>query len=311
LEHGVDIHRETRISRVDLLSHTATDGQGAEYGYRKLVWAADLKEMYRVANLDALPEGSMKRRARERAARVEGAIGGDSVFTLYASVDLEPAWFAQRSTGHFFYTSTRKGVGGDIFAQLRAILTDVESQTEKDSIRQQCEAWIRRYIDSTTYEISIPALKDPTLAPPGKTGLIISVLFDYELCKAAQAGGWYEDLKMLVENEMLDVLSATAYPRLKDAVIDRFSATPLSIERIAGTSEGAITGWAFTNPVIPAERRMQTVARSVKTDLPDVYQAGQWSYSPSGVPIAILTGKLAADRVIRDLRRAGKRGTGI
>jgi hypothetical protein len=32
-----------------------------------------------------------------------------------------------------------------------------------------------------------------------------------------------------------------------------------------------------------------------------VYQAGQWTYSPSGVPISILTGKLAADKAIKDL----------
>ena len=31
------------------------------------------------------------------------------------------------------------------------------------------------------------------------------------------------------------------------------------------------------------------------------YQAGQWTYSPSGLPIAILTGKLAADQVTKEL----------
>jgi hypothetical protein len=50
---------------------------------------------------------------------------------------------------------------------------------------------------------------------------------------------------------------------------------------------------------MPAVNQMQNVARSVLTALPDVYQAGQWSYSPSGLPIAILTGKLAADRAMK------------
>jgi len=36
--------------------------------------------------------------------------------------------------------------------------------------------------------------------------------------------------------------------------------------------------------------------------IPDVYQAGQWSYSPSGLPIAILTGKLAADKIAKPLK---------
>jgi len=56
---------------------------------------------------------------------------------------------------------------------------------------------------------------------------------------------------------------------------------------------------------------MQHVAKSVVTPFPDICQAGQWSYSPSGLPIAILTGKLAADRVGIGLRknRIGRNGT--
>jgi len=45
----------------------------------------------------------------------------------------------------------------------------------------------------------------------------------------------------------------------------------------------------------------------VLTPVPGVYQAGQWSYSPSGLPISILTGKLAADRIARDLVKQARR----
>jgi len=41
---------------------------------------------------------------------------------------------------------------------------------------------------------------------------------------------------------------------------------------------------------------------AIKTPIPGIYQAGQWTYSPSGLPISFLTGKIAADRVIRDLK---------
>ena len=46
---------------------------------------------------------------------------------------------------------------------------------------------------------------------------------------------------------MIQVLDASIYPGLKAAVIDSFTSTPLTIERLTGNSEGAITGWAFTN----------------------------------------------------------------
>ena len=41
------------------------------------------------------------------------------------------------------------------------------------------QAWLKNVLSLTTYEIAIPVLRDSSLAPEGKTGLIISVLFDY------------------------------------------------------------------------------------------------------------------------------------
>ena len=299
---GAEIRKETRIATVDPVRHTVTSERGTVYGYRKLVWAADLKTLYRSIDMDALPEGRVRTGARERAALLEASSGGDSVFTLYLAVDIEPAWFAAKSNGHFFYTPSRMGVGRGIHAELEALLAAAHSDGD-GVFRMKAEEWTRRYVSATTFEISIPALKDASLAPAGKTGLIISVLFDYALCDAVRARGWYAELKTLVEDCFIASLDATVYPGLRNAVLDRFSFTPLSIARAIGSSEGAITGWAFTNPVPPAVHRMQEVARSVLTGLPDIFQAGQWAYSPSGVPMAILTGKLAADRVAKELRR--------
>ena len=64
--------------------------------------------------------------------------------------------------------------------------------------------------------------------------------------------GWYEEFKQHVAERMIDVLDASIYPGLKAAVIDSFTSTPLTIERVSGNSEGAITGWAFTNDSMPA-----------------------------------------------------------
>jgi len=55
---------------------------------------------------------------------------------------------------------------------------------------------------------------------------------------------------------------------------------------------------------MPVVNKIQSSARSVQTPLPSVFQAGQWAYSPAGVPMSILTGKLAADKA---LKKAGNR----
>ena len=84
-------------------------------------------------------------------------------------------------------------------------------------------------------------------------------------------------------------------------MIDSLVSTPLTLARRTGNSDGAITGWAFTNDPMPAETRMFKIAQSVRTPLPNILQAGQWSYSPSGLPISILTGKIAADEALKGL----------
>ncbi len=73
-------------------------------------------------------------------------------------------------------------------------------------------------------------------------------------------------------NPLLQVLSETVFPLLKDRVIGRFSYTPLSIERRIGSSEGAITGWSFEEPV-PVVNRIQKGSSSVRTPIPHVLQA--------------------------------------
>ncbi len=298
---GVEIRTETRIAATDPSARTVAEENGTVHRYRKLVWAADLRTLYRSLDLGALPDGRLRESVRERTALLEASKGSDSVFSLYLAVDIEPSWFAAKSNGHFFYTPSRQGLGLEVRRDLESLLAET-SAAGTEAYRRRAEDWVRRYIARNTFEISIPALKDPSLAPPGKTGLIVNVYFEYALCEAARAGGWYEDLKTLAEDCLIDALEASVYPGLRKAVRDRFSFTPLSIARTVGSSEGAIIGWSFTNPVLPAVHRMQDVNRAVRTEIPDVLQAGQWTYSPAGLPISILTGKLAADAAVRGLR---------
>jgi phytoene dehydrogenase-like protein len=105
---------------------------------------------------------------------------------------------------------------------------------------------------------------------------------------------------------MLNTLDASIYPGIKVATLHSFTSTPTTMEKIAGNADGAITGWAFSNRPMPAVNRLPRIMNAIKTPVPGVFQAGQWTYSPSGLPISILTGKLAADRVIKELSKAKK-----
>jgi phytoene dehydrogenase-like protein len=289
--HGGTIRTNTAIVAVDPEKRRITDTRGQQYGYRGIVWAADLKTLYQAIDLEAIHDDAIQRAVLERRAAVADKSGGDSVFTVYLALDLDKSYFESRTSAHFFYTPSREGQTG-------------AGPLPIGKSREAIEAWLKRFFALTTYEISCPVMRDETLAPPGRTGLIVSVLFDYTLTKYIQEMGWYQEFKAFSEACTLDTLDDTVFPGIKAAVRDRFSATPLSIARITGNADGAITGWAFTNPAMPAENRMSKIFGSIRTPIPGIFQAGQWVFSPSGLPISILTGKLAADEVGKGLKKA-------
>ena len=218
---------------------------------------------------------------------------------MYLTTDLDSSYFAKISNPHFFYTPSTAGLSGCKLSEL----FDPASGDRHAFVQDQAQisAWLQRFLALNTFEISIPVLRDEQLAPPGKSGLIISVLFDYPLTKHIRAMGWYDQFKNEMLAGIIDLLDTSIYPGLKAAITGSFAATPLTMERYTSNTDGAIVGWSFTNDSMPAVSQLIKVASSVLTPIPDIYQAGQWTYSPAGLPISVLTGKLAADRLLKDL----------
>jgi phytoene dehydrogenase-like protein len=239
-----------------------------------------------------LPPGA-RSKIEDTKKRLSKNRGGDSVFSLFLEVDEPLESFRKIAHGHFFYTPSRQGLGKTRWKELDDILKDFD-RTKKEDILP----WLDRLTRLNTYEISIPGLKYPESAPPGKTGLIISFLTEYDLFERIREAGWYDEFSSEIEERIVDVISGSVFPMLKDRIIRRFSFSPLDIEKRVGSSDGAITGWSFEKPA-PVEHKIQFSRRSVLTPFPFIFQAGQWAYSPAGVPMSVLTGKFAADRIIR------------
>lgn len=292
LELGGMIRRETVITRVMPQEKCVTDLNNTDHYYDTLVWAADLKTLYRVTEPGKL-SGKIRLKFEKQKNRLLEKRGGDSVFTLYLGVNQPPGRFKEISNGHFFYTPSRQGLGETHWSELNDLIAGGAA-----SDKTRILGWLDKFISLNTFEISIPSLRDPELAPAGMTGLIISILAEYDLFKAVDEAGWYRELVAETEDRIIKVLSSSVYPMLKDNITTRFSFSPLSYEKRVGTSEGAITGWSFRDTV-PVINKIQLANRAVQTPVPSIYQAGQWTYSPAGVPMSVLTGKLAANRILK------------
>jgi phytoene dehydrogenase-like protein len=299
LEWGGEIKTETKIIEVIADKSLLKDQNNITYQYDNLIWAADLKTLYKITETEGLSP-KIKTSFEESKSKMLKNRGGDSVFSLFLEVDEPLESFGKIANGHFFYTPSKIGLGETHRGELNHLLANFEKFEKK-----QILTWLDKFTGLNTYEISIPGLKDPELVPPGKTGVIISFLAEYDLFSKIQKASWLDEFISELENRVLSVISDSVYPMLKDKIIARFSFTPLNIENRVGSSEGAITGWVFQKSM-PVINEIQISDRSVLTPVSSIYQAGQWAYSPAGVPMSVLTGKLAADRVLKRMKKFRK-----
>ncbi|MDD2371264.1 MAG: FAD-dependent oxidoreductase [Firmicutes bacterium] len=289
------IETKTQVVEVDVKKKEVTTSDGRKFRYKKLIWCADMTTLYSSIIVDDLNN------IKEQKNIIQSNEGCDSLLTIFMSVNLDSDYFAKITGCHSFYTPNKIGLRNVKNTEYEKILNDKQlNDSEKKS---SLKNWVADYLSLTTYEISIPSIRDISLSPIGQTGLIISTLFDYKLIKYIFDIGWYEEFKAFVEDKIIGVLKDSIFPELSDNILDIQCSTPLTLEKLTGNLGGAITGWAFLNKKLPAETRFPQIAQSIKTPIPDVFQAGQWTFSPSGMPVSILTGKLASDAVMDDLKK--------
>jgi phytoene dehydrogenase-like protein len=296
LECGGTLKNQTKIIEVFADECLVRDQNKISYKYDNLIWAADLKTFYKTLKIGT-SDNNIKLKFEEKKSFMLKNRGNDSVFSLFLEVDEPLDSFKKIAHGHFFYTPSKIGLGETHREELSKLLNNFEKAT-----KEQIIAWLKKFTKLNTYEISIPGLKDPDLVPRGKTGMIISFLSEYNLFKEIKKAGWLDEFTNEMENQIIEVISESIYPMLKEKIITRFSFTPLSIENRVGSSEGAIVGWSFQKSM-PVVNKIQLSDKSVLTPIPSIYQAGQWTYSPAGVPMSILTGKLASEKILKKMKK--------
>jgi 4,4'-diapophytoene desaturase len=292
---GGQILTDTEIVKIHPAGKRLVDQHGSEYSYDFLLWCADLRTLYE--RIDAEGLRPRARLAIEKEKRkYTSSKTGESAFTIFLAVDEAPEAFGKISKGHFIYTPRMEGLGDLHRGALDRIKSDFTRIPKREILQ-----WLRNFCRYNSYEISIPALRDGSLAPKGKTGLVVSLLFDGELCRSVNKAGWYDEFKRETSECMLESLEESVYPGLRNRLLFRESATPLTLMDRFHTTNGAITGWSLEErPPVP--NSLAGITAAPRTAIPGVYKAGQWSYSPSGVPVAILTGRIAAGAILGKAR---------
>lgn len=266
--------------------------------YQQLVWAADMKTLYDSLSISHIKNDSIKSKINAQKNVISRNIGSNTFLSVYLQLDIEKLYFDEIIEPHAFYTPYKIGI---------LHLEYFERKNEKEKIAV-LKKLIKSYLRFTTYEISYPVLIEESLAPEGKTGLIVSTLMDYKLTKYFHEINQYDEFKTFCRDEIIHVLNDTIFKGISSKIISDQCSTPLSIKKITGNFEGGITRWSFASDKIPAVYEFPKIAKSAKTPISEVFQAGQWTFSLSGLPISILTGKLAANAVVKNLKKIKSKG---
>ena len=151
---------------------------------------------------------------------------------------------------------------------------------------EKCSLWIMMH-----------SLHDPSQAPDGMATVQIMTPFTYNYTgywkkeKDGTRGKEYSELKEALADKLITAVEEII-PQLSQHIVCKDIATPLTFERYTLNSEGASHGWF---PVPGAKMRSQ------KTPIKNLYHAGHWTFPGFGIFSVVLSGRNAAQLVLKDM----------
>lgn len=143
-ELGADLRLETEVTEVQADKHQLVLSNGETIRYRRLIWAGDLKSLYRMTKGES---GQAFEHQRELTAASRGS---DSVLSLYVAFDMAPEKLRECPGPHMFYTPHIEGLDS-LEPWDRASGSSDSSGSSEAYGSSDMKAWLERFFDLTTY----------------------------------------------------------------------------------------------------------------------------------------------------------------
>ena len=147
------------------------------------------------------------------------------------------------------------------------------------------------------FDMIIPTLVDPQMAPPGKH--VISCFVQYAPYRLDPSLGTWDDQRDAFGDTVIDTIAERA-PNIRDVMIGRQVLTPLDIERTMGITEGNIFQGELSLEQLFFNRPVPGWAR-FKTPIRDLWLCGSSTHPGGGIMGA--NGRLAAIEVLKSRGR--------
>jgi phytoene dehydrogenase-like protein len=138
---------------------------------------------------------------------------------------------------------------------------------------------------------------DSTLAPSGKTAVVVMLESDYDYWKALEGDrNKYLEKKDEIAGIVISLLGQQ-FPGISADIEVTDVATPLTFERYTGNWKGSFEGWLITpsNSGVILKPMSQKIA-----GLENFYMCGQWVEPGGGLPTAVMSGKRLIKAICRE-----------
>jgi prolycopene isomerase len=155
----------------------------------------------------------------------------------------------------------------------------------------------------TSIMLSSPSFADPTLAPEGKSSLVIQCITTAEWQNYWNNGGLgtkraaeYKQLKNTVGKQLVKI-AESVIPDLSKKIEFMDISTPLTLNRYTWNTDGASAGWSHD------QSKGAIVGRyglfQMRSPVKGLYTAGHYTFWPGGIPSVISSGKFAANFILK------------
>ncbi|GMV43584.1 MAG: hypothetical protein AMXMBFR64_53000 [Myxococcales bacterium] len=269
---GGEVRFKTTVAGLRTRGDRATavvTSRGERLDADTIVWTGDLRSA--VMHLTG-PE----RWPRRVVDAVQRAPLSDPLVSLYLGLDLPPESLRETlRASHLFW-----------FPQ--------HGRTQ-NTARPDADFHVGQFLEVTSH-----SLTDPSLCPPGQTGLVAQSMTRWDWDRHWGTAGdpmvrarAYEDAKRRVGDQLLAGL-ARLLPGIEDRVVFQDVGTPPSTMRFTRAADGASCGFMLNLLEFPFKA---TLARFT-TPLRNVLLAGHGTIWPGSVPMAALSGRIVAQRLI-------------
>ena len=145
------------------------------------------------------------------------------------------------------------------------------------------------------YSIMNQSSIDPTLAPEGKTTIILrfdSAWENWENLKPEE----YEKTKEMIREKGIDILE-THYPGVREKIEVVDVSTPRTAVKYTGVWKGAYEGF------LPTGNMMKKTLKNTLPHLKSFYMVGQWMFPGGGLPPSAQSGKWVIQTICKEERK--------